>query len=982
MNRSLLYVITLLLTVTLWAQERTITGTVTDAGTGETVPGASVLVKGTSSGTITDFDGKYSLSVSDNTVLQFSFVGYTAQEVEVGNRSVINVSMELNVEELSEVVVVGYGTQDKKEITSSVVTLDEAQFNKGNVNDPSQLLQGKVPGLSIYNKGGDPNATSTIRLRGISTVGANTEPLVVIDGVIGASLNNVDPNDIETINVLKDGSAAAIYGSRGSSGVILVTTKSGKRGSGVNASYNTYMAVAKIANQQPVMNKSEYINAGGNDLGSETDWIDEVTRNGISAVHNVAISGAAENTTFRLSTNFRNVDGILRKSGFDQINARANINHYALNDKLNVNFNMSLTERQSNYSFNEALRYAVLYNPTAPITNDDGSYFQAILFDNFNPVAIVDQNQNLGKKKDLNFNTQVSYNILDELSVTANFAKQYGDDIRGEYYPRTSFFRGLNRGGLARRSVSDKEFTLFESFATYTNSFGKIDLTASAGYSFQEETDEYFVLQLGDFPADQLGFNALEDSRNILSGGASLIEILSNSSPDSRIIAFFGRVNLTFDDGIFFNASLRREGSTKLGDNNKWGLFPAVGLGADISKYVDLGLMNSLKVRAGFGVTGSLPSNSGLAQELFDYTFNAGEFVQLRAANPDLQWEEKAELNIGVDFGMMNNKLTGSVDVYTRDVSDFILERDVDPAIYRAPTRFENVGKLNTKGFEIALNYAAVENSDFTWNTGIVTSSYKTTLEEFVNDESMRGNLGAPGQNSTNMVRVKVGEEIGQIWGPVFTGNIDDSGAPIMKDVNGDGTVNAAQGSALADDGDFAELGNGIPDLELGWTNQLTFKNWDLNAFFRGAFGHSLVNTYRAFYEPIDPGAINSYNRIKSDKQIPELTSAQFSSLYVEKANFIRLDNITLGYNFNLKDGSAFKSIRAYGSIQNAFTITDYAGIDPEPVLADKGTVDNGGRFEDEFGLERTPDVLVTGIDRRNNYFTARTFTVGINVEF
>ncbi|MEP1892231.1 MAG: SusC/RagA family TonB-linked outer membrane protein, partial [Cyclobacteriaceae bacterium] len=621
MNRSLLYVMTLLLTVSVWAQERTVTGTVTDAGTGETVPGASVLVKGTSSGTITDFDGKYSLSVSDNTVLQFSFVGYTAQEVEVGNRSVINVSMELNVEELSEVVVVGYGTQDKKEITSSVVTLDEAQFNKGNVNDPSQLLQGKVPGLSIYNKGGDPNATSTIRLRGISTVGANTEPLVVVDGVIGASLSNVDPNDIATINVLKDGSAAAIYGSRGSSGVILVTTKSGKRGSGVNASYNTYMAVAKIANQQPVMNKSEYISAGGNDLGSETDWIDEVTRNGISAVHNVAISGGAENTTFRLSTNFRNVDGILRKSGFDQINARANINHYALNDKLNINFNMSLTERQSNYSFNEALRYAVLYNPTAPITNDDGSYFQAILFDNFNPVAIVEQNQNLGKKKDLNFNTQISYNILEELSVTANYAKQYGNDIRGEYYPRTSFFRGLNRGGLARRSVSDKEFTLFESFATYTNSFGKIDFTASAGYSFQEETDEYFVLQLGDFPSDQLGFNALEDSRNILTGGASLIEILSNSSPDARIIAFFGRVNMTFDDGIFFNASLRREGSTKLGADNQWGIFPAVGVGADVTKYVDLGPVNQLKFRAGYGVTGSLPSQSGLAQDLYDYTF-------------------------------------------------------------------------------------------------------------------------------------------------------------------------------------------------------------------------------------------------------------------------------------------------------------------------------------------------------------------------
>lgn len=982
MNRSLLFVLSLFLVVSAWAQERTISGTVTDASNGETVPGASVLVKGTTSGTITDFDGKYSISVGDGAVLQISFVGYISQEVAVGNKSIIDAALELNVEELAEVVVIGYGSQDKKEITSSVVTLDEAAFNKGNVNDPSQLLQGKVPGLSLYNKGGDPNSTATIRLRGISTVGANTEPLVVIDGVIGASLSNVDPNDIASINVLKDGSAAAIYGSRGSSGVILVTTKSGKRGSGVNASYNTYVAAATIANSQPVMNKSEYLAAGGNDLDGETDWIDEVTRTGITNVHNLSVTGASDNTTFRLSTNIRNVDGILRKSGFDQINARANIDHYALNDKLNIKFNMSLTNRESDYSFNEALRYAVLYNPTAPISNDDGSYFQAILFDNFNPVAIVEQNKNLGEKKDINFNTQLSYNILDELSVTANYAQQYSNDTRAEYYPRTSFFRGLNRGGLARRSAANTKFSLFEAYTTYTNSFSSLNLSASAGYSYQEESNENFVIQLGDFPSDQLGFNSLEDSRNILIGGASLIEVLSNASPNAKIIAFFGRVNLTFDDAIYFNASLRREGSTKLGADNQWGLFPALGLGADLTKYIDMGPVNSMKLRVGYGVTGSLPSQSGLGQEFYDYTFNSGDFEPQRAANPDLKWEEKAEINIGLDFGMMNNRLTGSVDVYSRDISDFILARDVDPAIFKAPTQYQNAGKLNTKGIEVALNYSVVDNGDFTYNTGVVTSSYATTLEEYVIDESMRANLGAPGQNSTNMIRVKVGENIGQIWGPVFSGQIDDNGAPIMKDLNGDGTINAAQGSALADDGDFKQLGTGIPTLELGWTNQVTYKNWDLNAFFRGAFGHSLVNTYRAFYEPIDPGAINSYNRIKSDKQIPELTSAQFSSLYVEKADFLRLDNITLGYNFNLDPGSAFKSIRAYLSVQNAFTITKYAGIDPDPVLADGGSVDNGNRFEDAFGIPRALDVLSPGIDRRNNYFTARTITVGINVGF
>ncbi|MEQ9305297.1 MAG: SusC/RagA family TonB-linked outer membrane protein, partial [Marinoscillum sp.] len=909
MKKYLLLGLSLILSASLWAQERTVSGTVTDSETGESVPGANVVVKGTTNGTITDFDGKYQISVGSDATLVFTFVGYSAKEVAVGNRSVIDVGLDLDVEELSEVVVVGYGSQQKKEITSSVVALDEKEFNKGNINDPTQLLQGKVPGLSVYNKGGDPNSTSTIRLRGISTVGANAEPLVVIDGVIGASLQNVDPNDIASINVLKDGSAAAIYGSRGSSGVILVTTKQGKRGGGVTANYNGYVAAATILNEQPVMNADEYLAAGGNDLGAKTDWQDEVTRTGVSNVHNVAISGGSENTTFRLSTNFRDINGILRESGFDQINARANINHYALNDKLKINFNMSLTNRESNYSFNEALRYATLYNPTAPVNFDNGDYFQAILFDNFNPVAILEQNQNVGKKKELNFNLLAEYSITDALSITANYGQQYDNQLNGEFYPSTSFFRGLNRNGLARRYTEDGRFSLFETYGTYSGSFGSLDLTLSAGYSYQESFREALLLELGNLPTDALGFYGIDLSGDRVLGVASNVNVDSWATPNEKIIAFFGRANITFDDAIFFNASLRREGSTKLGVDNQWGIFPSLGAGIDLNKYLSLTGVDVLKFRVGYGVTGALPPASGYAKAGVNYDFSGnGQFVQVRRENPDLKWEEKTEINVGVDFGLQG-RLTGSLDLYTRNVTDFLQLFTPSSSSGEVSDPFwNNIGSLTTNGAEIALNYDAFEGADFSWNTGIVASTYKSTLDEFIIDiPSMRGNLGAPGQNSTNMIRVAPGAEIGQIWGPVFE-SVDENGAPVMKDLNGDGQLITDQGSALADDGDFEVLGKGLPTLEIGWTNQLTYKKWDFNAFFRGAFGHSLINTYRAFYEPIDPGAINSYNRIKSDKAVDNLTVSQFSSLYVEKADFFKLDNVTVGYNFDMSNSSAFRT--------------------------------------------------------------------------
>jgi len=959
--------------------QRTITGTITDANTGEGLIGANVLAVGTSVGAATDIDGSYTIDVPEGaTQLEISYTGYATQTVDIGTSSVMDITM-VEGSLLEEVVVTGYGTVKAKEVTSSITSVDSEDFNQGNINSATEALQGKVPGLSIYNKGGNPNSEPTIRLRGISTVGANASPLVVIDGVIGGSLNNVDPNDIENISVLRDGSAAAIYGSRGSSGVILVTTKRGSRGGGVSASYNGYVSSASVANNINVFDKAQYLAAGGNDLGGDTDWQKEVTRNAISNVHNVSVSGGTGNTTFRASTNFRNIQGVLKKSEFDQINARANISHFALNDKLNIQFNMALTNRESDFSFNEALRYAALYNPTAPVRFDNGEYFQAILFDNFNPVAIIEQNQNTGKRRTLNFNAQGSYELAKGLTIKANYGQQYETNLNGEYYPNNSFFRGLNRNGLANRYTNDIRNTTFEMYGVYDTEIGSGNkLSFTGGYSFQENEFNDLFISAGNFPSNLLGFNALEDAFDIVVGSASGLNISSDASPDERIIAFFGRVNATFDDAINISASLRREGSTKLGPNNRWGTFPAVSANVDLNKYLNVGV-DALKFRIGYGVTGALPNESGLFVTGYDYTTGSGGTVQpTREANPDLKWEEKGELNIGLDFAFNDYKITGSLDFFDRTIKDFILPVPVpaDQSVSGASTIIKNAGQLGVTGFEASISYNDIGNGDFSWTPSLVLSTSKSTLDEFIiDDASVRAVLGAPGQNGTNLIRVAEGEEIGQIWGPVFAG-VDSEGQPTFADLNGDGMIMADGGNALSPDGDFQQLGSGTPSLEIGWSNNITYKNFDLNAFFRGAFGHSLVNTYRSFYEPIDPGAINSYNRVTSDLAPAGLISAQFSSLYVEKADFLKLDNLTIGYNFDLGENTSFKKIRVYVSGQNLFVLTGYTGIDPEPVLADFGPVDNGNN------PGTTADVLSPGIDRRNNYFTARTFTLGVNVGF
>jgi TonB-linked SusC/RagA family outer membrane protein len=995
MIKNLLLSLTFLCSVSLaMAQgDKTVTGKVTDGETGESIPGVNVIAKGTSSGTVTDINGDYNVTLPEGSnVLIYSYVGYTSEEIEVGSQTKIDVKLIPDITALSEIVVVGYGTQEKKEITSAVASIKPEDFNRGNVQDPAQLLQGKVAGLSISTPGGDPNATPVIRLRGLSTVGGNVEPLVVVDGVIGSSLENVDPNDIESIDVLKDGSAAAIYGTRASSGVIMVTTKSGKKGS-MKIDYNAYVAGEGIANRVSVMTAEEYRALGDvttiDDQGYTTNWLDEVTQTGFAQNHNIAFSGGSEKSSYRVSMNYRDQDGILKNSGFDQLGFRANLQQKALNDKLTINVNVAQTRRESNYGFVEGLRYATIHNPTAPIFNDNDpsqGYFEYGLFDIFNPVALIEQNVNEGQWKFTNANIKLDYEIIDNLIITANYGLQTENEQYGSYYSKNAQFRGLNRDGLARRGYNDRYKELFEAYGNWLKDFSNLNISILAGYSFQEESAMGEYMENGDFLSDDFLYHNIESGQDLQEGIATMT---SYRDTEHRTIAFFGRVNLNWNEAYFLSASVRHEGDSRFGVNNKWGTFPGISGGANFANLFDTGFFEDLKLRAGYGITGAIPARSLLyLQNYVQRGFAPAPTENLRptpiyradlSPNPDLKWEEKREFNIGVDFAFMDGKFSGSLDWYNRQTVDFIQEVNVDASRNPTNRKVLNVGEFRNSGFELSLNHNAYQSTDFTYKHTVILSTYSTELVSFnlETGEQDRSILGSPGQQLTPIIKVREGQPIGQIWGPVFVG-VDGDGNPLFKDISGN-KLPGEEGYDYCDcDDDKTVIGNGIPDFELGWNNTLIYKNWDLNFFFRGSFGHDLVNTYRVFYEPLVAGQVQTYNRVNTEYFDERITNPLFSDYYVEDASFVTLDNITLGYNFDVSNINAISRLRLYITGQNLFYITNYTGVSPEVRWQDAGASDNGGAPANEFN----EDVLAPGIERRNTYFRPFTATFGVNISF
>jgi TonB-dependent starch-binding outer membrane protein SusC len=980
----------ILVTSVAWSQSKTVSGKVTSADDGSGIPGVNVLEKGTSNGTVTDANGAYSISLGSNATIVFSFVGYTTQEIVVGNQTVVDANLQLDVTSLSEIVVTGYGTQEKKELTSSVTSVKAEDFNVGTVNDPAQLLQGKVAGLNIAKPGNDPNGGYNIRLRGIASFGANTEPLIVIDGVIGGSLNTVDPNDIASIDVLKDGSAAAIYGSRGGSGVILITTKSGKSGKMV-VEYNGSTAVEGIQNTIDVMTAEEYRQIGTGDVrdfGASTDWLKEVTQTGHYQVHNLSLSGGANGTTYRGSFNVRDAKGIAVNSGFNQINGRFNLTQKALKDRATFTINLSTQRKEAEYGFLESLRYAIISNPTMPVyatpeteAGNFGGYAERGIFDYFNPVSIANQNKSDGTDSRLLYSLRAEYDfsdLLPGLRAAAFYSQQNESEVKGQYFAKTSKWIGANRNGLGNRFTRQKNNELFELTVNYDKDLGSTNLALLGGYSFQDFSEEEFGLQGGNFLLDDYTYNNLTAGLDFREG---LGQVHSRAT-SNRLVAFFGRANLNINNNYFVSASARYEGSSRFGTNNQWGIFPAVSAGVTLSNLVEIPAVNTLKLRASYGVTGNQPADSYASLQLVGPTgsfFYNGRYINtygpVSNANPDLKWETKAEFDFGVDFSMLDNRLTGTADYYTRNTNDLLLFVNVPVPPNLFQQTLVNIGELKNQGFELALNYLVINKPTLSWSTGMnfatmstkVISLSKGGLSVGEGGILYRANMGSPGQNSTSLVRVKEGDKLGQLWGVVQEG-VNADGTIKFKDLNGDGTF------CNCDD-DRQVIGNGLPDLTVGWNNSLTFGNWDATVFFRGSFGHELVNSYRGFYENLEPTTVVNYNVVNTKYFDPNIKKATVNDTHVEKADFVKLDNMSIGYTFPMQ-GKAVSRFRVYVAGQNLFVITKYTGVDPEVRYVDTQDTDPNGF------LPARPDALSPGVERRGTYFTTRTVTFGVNLAF
>ncbi len=957
--------------------QRTITGTITDGGNGDPLISATVIVPGTGTGTITDFDGNYSLDVpAGTTQLEISYTGYATQTVDIGTSNVLDISLSSG-QILEEIVVTGYGTKKAKEVTSAITSVKAEDFNKGAVQDPSQLLQGKVAGLNISRAGGDPNNGFQIRLRGVGTAGANASPLIVIDGVPGGELQSVDPNDIASIDVLKDGSASAIYGTRGAAGVILITTKTGVAGK-TTVDYNGQAIFETVDRTVNVLDAAGYrAFGGGNDLGSSTDWFDELTRTGLSHTHSLSLSGGTKGTSYRVSGNYRDIQGAAITTGFQRINGRVNVTQKALNDRLVITGNLSTTTEDKQLGFDQAFRYATIYNPTSPVRDEsqtqyDG-YAQQVLFDYFNPVAIMEQNSNTETNRTLTSNIRGTYELVDGLKFGMFYSQQKENRSQARYYDKQSFFVGADRNGLAEQI--DEEFSdqLFNMTLTYDVDLGggnSLDLLA--GYEYQKFENEGFGAQGGNFLTDAFGANNLGAAQDFANGLGNVFSYKDNN----KLIAFFGRANLNVDDTYYVSASVRREGSSKFGRDERWGIFPGISAGIVLTKLADIPAFDNLKLRVGYGETGNPPRDSYLSQQRFGPTGNFffnGNFVSsfgpISNPNPNLKWERKRDFNIGLDYALMDYRLNGAVEFFSNTTDDLLLNFPVPVPPNLFGSTFINIGEINSTGLEFTLNYDAINNSKMKWTSSLSWTSYLNNELVSLSDSDLGfdfggsrdiSNLGAPGQNDTPLIRIEEGADIGQLWGLVYEG-ISGDGAWIHADIDGNGTGGEAS--------DRTVIGNGLPKGTLGWNNSFNFGAIDFNFFLRGTFGHDLINTFRAFYEA--PNQIGSYNILASSD--PALTdSPKFSSFHVEDASYLKLDNATIGYTLDVPEGNGFRNARIYLTVNNLFTITGYSGVDPQERLSDEG----------EDGANNDFGPLSPGIDRRNTYFSTRAFTVGVNLGF
>ena len=954
--------------------------------TGEPIIGATVRVKGQSEGTVSDFDGNFSLDVTSDNTLQISYIGYQTQEFAVGKQHHFSIVLEEDKKILNEVVVIGYGTQKKGDITSSVGSVKSEDFTAGAINDAGQLIQGKIASLSVTNPSGNPVGGTEISLRGNTTIlGASTNPLILIDGVPG-DFNTVAPEDIESIDVLKDGSAAAIYGSRGTNGVVLITTKKSK-GNNINeVQYSGYLSLSTIAKKPDFCDADDYrqqikdgLRDAAWDLGDNTNWIDAITPTGLSHVHNISFKGGNAQTNYIFNVNYRNLQGIFKRSDKEEFQGRAEVNHSMFDDKLRFNFQLlgnqtGYTATSDGGSFNTySWRQALIHNPTEPIKNADGSWHENTgIFNYDNPVSRIYECDGEQKISQTRFSSNITLTPIKELTFNALFSY---DKINqeGGYYETKKHISNVRDGmnGYASTGASSTVTKLVELTAQFHKNFGDHTIQALAGYSYQESTYSNQYERNYNFPTDLYSWHNIGVGQALKEGlGTEYSYWL-----DTNLIGFFGRLNYNYKNRYLLMASVRHEAASQLAGTDKpWGTFPSVSLGWRITeeKFMkNQKVFDDIKLRAGYGVTGSQPSQSFLGVPLLgygDYYLYNGQWIRAlqptQNSNDKLKWEEKHEYDIGADFSVLNYRLNVSIDWYYRLIKGLLYDYSVPSPPNLYTTTRANVGEMSNNGLEIMVNAIPVQTKDFKWKTTITFSTNSNKLKSLSNDlyqtssdYFMTGWIEEPIKTESHIVRI--GHKVGDIYGFKVV-DVDESGKWIYLDKDGN-RVNYDDFTHSFEDKQI--LGNGVPKWYLGFNNQFRYKNFDLAINMRGAFGFQIMNGMRMFYENRSRQDWNrlrsAYDKVFGKAVLNTLCSEEFNSYYVENGDYWKIDNITLGYSFS-KINKWIKALRLYASVNNAITITGYKGIDPE--------VSTSG--------------LAPSYDNRDSYPHTRAFTFGMNVTF
>ena len=954
---------------TITQQQKKVTGIVVDSK-GEPVIGANVVVKGTTNGNITDIDGNFILEqVPEHAILQISYIGYKTQEIPVKNKLHFDITLSEDSETLDEVVVVGYGSTVKKDLTTAVTSVKSKDFLQGASNSPLQMIDGKVAGVSVSSTAAaDPNASPSVQVRGASSLKAGNGPLVVIDGMPGGDLRNLAQQDIESITVLKDGSAAAIYGSRGANGVILVQTKQGKSGR-VSITYDGYIEHDFVAARPDILSPDEFVEHNiGKDYGHRTKWYDElINKKNVGHNHNIALSGGSETTIFRISANYRGKEGLDIATDRKEYGLRANFKQTTLEGLLEVGGNISYRYADEDYTDYGSFKQAVELNPTYSIDEMDAFRNN---FDSYNPIYNLTRRENGATQEYITTDFNIKLNILKNLNTELKLGRQGTNKKQREYYFK-DHRESINNSRNGRARLEDQkwvDYTL-EWLGNYSLDIDKHHIKVMAGYSYQEFNWEKLYAENMNFPTDVFLYNNLDaGDYNKAEGRLGM----GSEKDQEKTIAFLGRVNYDFDNTFLFTGSLRYEGNTKFGTNHKWGAFPAASAAWRISRlpyFEDSYTVNDLKLRFSYGETGrsgfdkyiSLAKYSG-----YGWMPNSeGKWVQVYGPgnnpNTNLSWERQISYNLGIDYTLFQSRLSGSLDLFIRKGKDVIGEYQVPVPPYLHEKIMTNVGITNSKGFELQVNWDAVRAKDFTYSTNMTLAFTKSKLDSFSNEKYELGymegdGLPSPG-NPGPCQRLQDGIEIGSFYGYRYAGVDNEGNILVYKNgEKGGETVRGRDAGEL----DRTYIGNGSPKWELAWGNTFTYKGFDLSLYFRGRFDYEILNQYQMYYGLQGVTGINklksAYNEnahIKGEKIMCDY--------FLENGNYLKLDNITIGWTPKINT-KWISSLRIYGTMKNVFTITKYSGgMDPS-------SVDVTG--------------LWAGRGSMDLYPTARNLTFGIQISY